>query len=63
MWVDYPKLKEGDEGTFLLKQDSLSGTPMALAAGKEVKAYLVESYKNVRSKADSANIKRLLKVH
>jgi hypothetical protein len=61
MWAGYPKLKEGQEGTFLLHQDRLSPSPTATLDGKAVTAYTVISSKHVLSSGDSERIKGLLR--
>lgn len=63
MWVSYPKFQEGQEGTFLLTKDSVSGTSKAMVAGKEVVAYVAQHTQDVRTKAASADVKRLMKSH
>jgi hypothetical protein len=60
MWAGYPKLKEGQEGTFLLHQDRLSASPTATLEGRAVTAYMVISSKHVLSSGDSERIKGLL---
>lgn len=61
MWVGYPKFKVGQEGTFLLRQDRLSGATTATLEGKAVTAYMAISSKDALGKADSETIRRLLK--
>jgi len=61
MWVGYPKFKIGQEGTFLLRQDSVSGAPTGVLEGKTVTAYMAMSPKDIRSKSDVEMIKRLPK--
>jgi hypothetical protein len=60
MWAGYPKLTEGQEGTFLLQQDRLSSSATATLEGKSVTAYTVMSSKDVLSSGDSERIKSLL---
>jgi hypothetical protein len=60
MWAGYPKLTEGQEGTFLLQQDRLSSSATATLEGKAVTAYTVVSSKDVLSSGDSERIKSLL---
>lgn len=61
MWVGYPKFKTGQEGTFLLRQDSVSGASTGVLEGKTVTAYMAMSPKDIRSKTDVEMIKRLPK--
>jgi hypothetical protein len=60
MWVGYPRFKVGQEGTFLLRQDRISGAPNAVVDGKSVTAYMATTRKDVLNKADSRTIKKLL---
>jgi hypothetical protein len=60
MWAAYPKFKEGQEGTFLLHQDRLSGSPTATLEGGTVSAYTAARPKDVVSGADAATVRRLL---
>jgi hypothetical protein len=60
MWVGYPKFKAGQEGTFLLRQDQISGASKAILEGKSVTAYTAITRKDVLNKADSQIIKRLM---
>lgn len=61
MWVGHPRFKVGQEGTFLLQEDRISGAPKANLDGKSVTAYVAPSRKNVLNKVDAQLIKRLLK--
>jgi hypothetical protein len=61
MWVGYPKFKAGQEGTFLLRQDNVSGASTGVLEGKTVTAYMATSPKDIRSKSDVEMIKRLPK--
>jgi hypothetical protein len=60
MWASSPKFTVGQEGTFLLQQDRLSGSPKATLEGKEVTAYTAISPKHTLSSGDSARVRRLL---
>jgi hypothetical protein len=60
MWAGYPKFKEGQEGTFILHQDRVSGSPAATLEGKAVTVYTAISPKNTLSSGDAARIRRLL---
>lgn len=61
MWVGYPKFKAGQQGTFLLRKDSVSGASTGILEGKTVTAYMAMSPKDIRSKTDVEMIKRLPK--
>jgi hypothetical protein len=61
MWASYPKLKAGQEGTFLLHQDRLSTAPTATLEGRTVAAYTVISAKHLLSSGESERIKGLLR--
>jgi hypothetical protein len=60
MWADYPRFTVGEEGTFLLHQDRLSGAPTAALEGKTVPTYTAPTPKSVRSSADAEKIKSLI---
>ncbi|HEV7877012.1 hypothetical protein [Bradyrhizobium sp.] len=60
MWAASPKFTEGQEGTFLLQQDRLTGAPAAVLDGRPVSAYTAVSPKHVLSSGDAARIKTLL---
>lgn len=60
MWAASPKFTEGQEGTFLLQQDRLTGAPAATLEGRAVTAYTAISPKHTLSGGDAARIKRLL---
>jgi hypothetical protein len=60
MWAASPKFTEGQEGTFLLQQDRLTGAPAATLEGRAVTAYTAISPKHALSSGDAARIKRLL---
>jgi hypothetical protein len=56
-WYDAPKLKEGQEGTFILHEDTMSGASKVTLAGKQVPAYLAIEPPDVLSKEDAARVK------
>jgi len=60
-WVYAPKLTVGQEGTFILKRDEVSGAPKARLAGAEVQPYTALSPQDVMSRADGARALRLYK--
>lgn len=62
MWHAVPKLKQGQEGTFLLRADKRTGLPrMAMLQGAEVTAFTALDKLSVLSKADSRRVEDLLK--
>lgn len=60
-WYNVPKFKKGQEGTFFLKQDAVSGAPKALHAGATVDAYTALSPKDVLPKQAAARVRALSK--
>lgn len=60
MWVNYPKFKEGQEGTFILQQDRISGSVTAQLQNKVVTAYTAVSSKHTLSSGDAERVKGLL---
>jgi hypothetical protein len=60
MWAASPKFTEGQEGTFLLQQDRLTGSPAATLDSRAVTAYTAISPKQVLSGGDAAKLKKLL---
>jgi hypothetical protein len=60
LWAGSPKFSVGQEGTFLLQQDRISGVPTATLKGKTVTAYIATNPKHVLPKAHSQTIKKLL---
>lgn len=60
MWAGFPKFSVGQEGTFLLQQDRISGVPTATLEGKTVTAYIATNPKHVLPRAHSQTIKKLL---
>ena len=62
-WAGHPRFTVGQEGTFLLRQDHVSGAPNANLNGKSVTAYIALSRKDVLNKSDAQMIKRLLKTN
>ena len=61
-WHGAPKFKVGQEGTFVLQRDTLSGSPKATLAGAEVDAYIAASRQDVLSKNEAPRV-RALAVH
>jgi hypothetical protein len=60
-WHRMPKFTAGEEGTFLLRRDSLSGAPHAMLAGRQVTAYTVASPEDVLSRADAQRVRALVR--
>jgi hypothetical protein len=58
-WYDVPKLKVGQEGTFILQIDRISGTPVAILQKKQVPAYSAPSPEDVLSKEDAQRVRAL----
>jgi hypothetical protein len=59
-WVDAHKFKKGEQGTFLLKKDQLTGIPKALMSGIQVDAYTALKREDVLSKGDAVRVRSLL---
>jgi hypothetical protein len=59
MWYEAPKLKEGQEGTFFLQKDKLSGSPMALIEGVQGTVYMALRPGDVLSKGEAQRVKAL----
>ena len=60
-WHRLPKFAVGQVGTFLLRRDTLSGSPHATMAGHQVTAYVVPAATDVLSTADAARVRALIK--
>ena len=60
-WFQVPKFKEGQEGTFILQKDKVTGAPNAMMAGVRVNAYTALTRQDVFSKAESQRIRALAK--
>lgn len=58
-WYGMPKFKEGQEGTFLLKTDQVSGATKAMLAGAQVPAYTSLSTKDVLPKSEAERVRTL----
>ena len=59
-WVNAPKFQQGQQGTFLLKKDEVTGAQSARLAGSEVATYTALKRGDVLSAADAARVKALL---
>ena len=60
-WHRLPKFSTGQAGTFLLRHDTLSGSPRAMLAGRQVTAYAVVAGSDVLTTADAARVRALVK--
>lgn len=60
-WHRLPKFAVGQAGTFLLRRDTLTGTPHAMMAGRQVPAYVVPAATDVLTTADAARVRALVK--
>ena len=58
-WRTMPRFAVGQEGTFLLRRDRVSGTPTAMVAGQQVTAYAALSTQDVLTKQDAARVQAL----
>jgi len=59
-WHGLPKFSVGQEGTFLLRRDTLSGAPRAMMGGQPVTAYSVVTSADVLSRADAQRVRALV---
>ena len=60
-FVGTPKFAAGQEGTFLLRKDSATGSPLALMAGQTVQAYTALHRLDVLSKQDAQHVRTLMR--
>lgn len=60
-WYGAPRFSEGQEGTFILQVDEVTGTPRAMLAGAPVTSFTALDQLDVLSKADSARVRALLR--
>jgi hypothetical protein len=58
-WRAMPRFTVGQEGTFLLRRDQLSGSPTAMMAGRQVTAYAAPTRQDVLTKQDAARVQAL----
>lgn len=58
-WYEAPKLKPGQAGIFLLKQDTVSGAPTVMFQNKRVKAYTVLNPGGVLGKEEAQRVRSL----
>jgi hypothetical protein len=59
-WYRAPKFKLGQEGTFVLQRDTLSGSPKAMLGGAEVDAYVAGSRQDVLPKNEAPRVRALV---
>jgi hypothetical protein len=59
-WYATPKFEVGQEGTFILQRDQVSGAPFAMHAGGQVAAYTAMSEQDVLSRDDAARVRSLI---
>ncbi len=60
-WVGTPRFAAGQEGTFLLHKDSVTGSPLAMVAGQSVPAYTALHQLDVLSKQDATRVRAMIK--
>lgn len=60
-WVGTPRFTAGQEGTFLLHNDSTTGSPKAMLAGRSVLAYTALHKVDVLTKQDATRVRALIK--
>ena len=60
-WHRLPKFSAGQTGTFLLRRDTLSGSPRATLAGRQVTAYAVVAGADVLATGDAPRVRALVK--
>src|SRR5216117_1297492 len=60
-FVGTPKFAAGQEGTFLLRKDSATGSPLSLLAGQTVQAYTALHRLDVLSKQDAQHVRTLMR--
>jgi hypothetical protein len=59
-WYDAPKLKVGQEGTFILRRDKVSGMPTAILQNQQVQTYVALSPGDVLNKDDAKRVRLLV---
>ena len=60
-FVGTPRFAAGQEGTFLLRKDSTTGSPLSLLAGQTVQAYTALHRLDVLSKQDAQHVRTLMR--
>ncbi len=58
-WHGAPKFTEGQEGTFIMQRDQVTGVPEATLAGNQVPAYTALSPESVLPKEEAARVQSL----
>jgi plastocyanin len=58
-WRGMPRFTVGQEGTFLLRRDQLSGSPTAMISGRQVTAYAAPTTQDVLTKLDASRVQAL----
>jgi len=59
-WYRAPKFSLGQEGTFVLQRDTMSGSPKAMLGGAEVDAYVAGSRQDVLPKNEAPRVRALV---
>ena len=60
-FVGTPRFAAGQEGTFLLRKDTATGSPLSLMAGQTVQAYTALHRLDVLSKQDAQHVRTLMR--
>src|SRR5438552_2994523 len=60
-FVGTPRLAAGQEGTFLLRKDTATGSPLSLMAGQTVQAYTALHRLDVLPKQDAQQVRTLMR--
>jgi hypothetical protein len=60
-WYGTPRFKEGQEGTFILQKDQISGVPKPLVAGVQTDAFFAARTSDVLSKQEAVRVRTLMK--
>ena len=60
-FVGTPRFAAGQEGTFLLRKDTATGSPLSMMAGQTVPAYTALHRLDVLSKQDAPHVRTLLR--
>jgi len=60
-FVGTPRFAAGQEGTFLLRRDTATGSPLALLAGQTVQAYTALHRLDVLSKQDAQHVRTMMR--
>lgn len=60
-WHGAPKFRVGQEGTFLMQKDRVTGTPTAMLAGAQVDAYIVLDPRDVLPKDQVDHVRSMIR--